>query len=317
MTVTKIHVTNTTNTAINNNNMDIKSTDAAAQPSVNSGRTTTKADSLAIGITKDYRRCPDRHQSESPERIINRTILETPGTGNNPTSNPNCNDSSINVEDDVANTLLLINKNFRFNSNSDLLSIDKAADVQTSSKEETTTLLTGEQAILLVRNNQQFQHQVTWLNDDEIDTLDLANLDIGNMFNRVDSAEIIYQQKKKNIKMVGKYVMGDVLGEGSYGKVKEVLDSESLHRRAVKILTKRKLRRIPNGEQNVQREIQLLKQLKHKNIVALLDVLYNDEKQKMYLIMEYCVGGLQASKTRFLDHFALLAFFSNTIGPIG
>lgn len=145
----------------------------------------------------------------------------------------------------------------------------------------------------LMKEQPQFQHQVTWLDDDDIDTLDLATLDIGNMFNRVDSAEIIYQQKKKNIKMVGKYVMGDVLGEGSYGKVKEVLDSENLCRKAVKILTKRKLRRIPNGEQNVQREIQLLKQFKHKNVVALLDVLYNDEKQKMYLIMEYCVGGLQ------------------------
>lgn len=162
------------------------------------------------------------------------------------------------------------------------------------------TFVGGEEASNhLLNEQQQYHHQVTWLDDDNIDTLDLATLDIGNMFNRVDSAEIIYQQKKKNIKMVGKYVMGDVLGEGSYGKVKEVLDSENLCRRAVKILTKRKLRRIPNGEQNVQREIQLLKQLKHKNVVALLDVLYNDEKQKMYLIMEYCVGGLQVGYTKF------------------
>ena len=58
-------------------------------------------------------------------------------------------------------------------------------------------------------------------------------------------------------------------------------------------MTKRKLRRIPNGEQNVRREIQLLRKMKHKNVIELLDVLYNDEKQKMYLIMEYCVGGLQ------------------------
>jgi serine/threonine-protein kinase 11 len=33
--------------------------------------------------------------------------------------------------------------------------------------------------------------------------------------------------------------------------------------------------------------------LKHKNVIELLDVLFNDEKQKMYLIMEYCVGELQ------------------------
>ncbi|GBP25773.1 hypothetical protein EVAR_94791_1 [Eumeta japonica] len=134
---------------------------------------------------------------------------------------------------------------------------------------------------------------VAWLDDDEIDDLDL-NLDQSNLFfHRVDSADIIYRSKKKKCKMVGKYVMGDILGEGSYGKVKEMLDSEMLCRRAVKILKKRKLRRIPNGEQNVQREIQLLRILKHKNVIELVDVLYNDEKQKMYLVMEFCVGVLQ------------------------
>lgn len=134
---------------------------------------------------------------------------------------------------------------------------------------------------------------VRWLDDEQIDQLDV-NLDPTNLFfHRVDSAEIIYQSKKKRCKLVGKYVMGDMLGEGSYGKVKEMLDSETLCRRAVKILKKKKLRRIPNGEQNVQREIQLLRILKHKNVIELVDVIYNDEKQKMYLIMEYCVGVLQ------------------------
>lgn len=33
--------------------------------------------------------------------------------------------------------------------------------------------------------------------------------------------------------------------------------------------------------------------MKHKNVIQLLDVLYNEEKQKMYLVMEYCVEGLQ------------------------
>ncbi|CAG4941929.1 unnamed protein product [Parnassius apollo] len=136
-------------------------------------------------------------------------------------------------------------------------------------------------------------HSVTWLDDDQIDELDI-NLDQNNLFfHRVDSADIIYRNKKKKCKMVGKYVMGDVLGEGSYGKVKEMLDSESLCRRAVKILKKRKLRRIPNGEQNVQKEIQLLRILRHKNVIELVDVMYNDEKQKMYLVMEFCVGVLQ------------------------
>lgn len=141
----------------------------------------------------------------------------------------------------------------------------------------------------------QQRSAVQWINDDdEIEMLDMSlTIDPPNIFNRVNSADIIYQSRRKKCKLVGKYVMGDVLGEGSYGKVKEVLDSETLCRMAVKILTKRKLRRIPNGEQNVRREIKLLRKLRHKNVIELLDVLYNEEKQKMYLIMEYCVGGLQ------------------------
>lgn len=90
---------------------------------------------------------------------------------------------------------------------------------------------------------------VMWISDDPNHDLDEVNM----FFHRVDSDQIIYEEKRKKCKFIGKYVMGDVLGEGSYGKVKEVLDSQTLCRRAVKILKKRKLRRIPNGEQNVQR----------------------------------------------------------------
>lgn len=87
---------------------------------------------------------------------------------------------------------------------------------------------------------------VVWINDEDNDDTDLG-------FHRVNSDQIIYQTKKKKCKMIGKYVMGDLLGEGSYAKVKEMLDSETLCRRAVKILKKKKLRRIPNGEENVRR----------------------------------------------------------------
>lgn len=61
---------------------------------------------------------------------------------------------------------------------------------------------------------------VTWLNDDENEKLEMSiNIDATNMFfNRVESAEIIYQAKKKTCKMIGKYVMGDKLGEGKKNK---------------------------------------------------------------------------------------------------
>jgi len=110
---------------------------------------------------------------------------------------------------------------------------------------------------------------------------------------RVDSKDIVYEGKKKATKFIGKYVMGDVLGEGSYAKVKEAIDSEALVRRAVKIMKKRKLRKIPNGEANVEREIRLLKELSHKNVMKLIDVLYNDEKGKIYMVVEYCCAVLK------------------------
>ncbi|KAG9343383.1 hypothetical protein JZ751_014364 [Albula glossodonta] len=131
---------------------------------------------------------------------------------------------------------------------------------------------------------------------------DLMGMD--TFIHRIDSTEVIYQPRCKRAKLIGKYLMGDLLGEGSYGKVKEMLDSETLCRRAVKILKKKKLRRIPNGEANVKKEIQLLRRLRHKNVIQLLDVLYNEEKQKIYpfwketferLEMEFEVGAAPSS----------------------
>ncbi|XP_060037458.1 serine/threonine-protein kinase STK11 isoform X4 [Erinaceus europaeus] len=122
---------------------------------------------------------------------------------------------------------------------------------------------------------------------------ELMSVGMDTFIHRIDSTEVIYQPRRKRAKLIGKYLMGDLLGEGSYGKVKEVLDSDTLCRRAVKILKKKKLRRIPNGEANVKKEIQLLRRLRHKNVIQLVDVLYNEEKQKMYMVMEYCVCGMQ------------------------
>ena len=58
-------------------------------------------------------------------------------------------------------------------------------------------------------------------------------------------------------------------------------------------MKKRKLRKIPNGEANVEREIVLLKELRHKNVMKLIDVLYNDEKGKIYMVLEYCCAVLK------------------------
>lgn len=120
-------------------------------------------------------------------------------------------------------------------------------------KEEISNNLLGSHEIK--SDNNFYEPSDVWLNNGNSEDFndDLENINIANFFHRVDSDQIIYQSKKQKLKLIGKYVMGDLLGEGSYGKVKEMLDSETLCRRAVKILKQKKLRRIPNGEQNVQR----------------------------------------------------------------
>lgn len=89
-------------------------------------------------------------------------------------------------------------------------------------------------------------HHLDYLKENEL-------MEMDTFIHRIDSTEVIYQPRRKRAKLIGKYLMGDLLGEGSYGKVKEMLDSETLCRRAVKILKKKKLRRIPNGEANVKK----------------------------------------------------------------
>ena len=129
-------------------------------------------------------------------------------------------------------------------------------------------------------------HEEPWFIDNELDS------DIVFPIRMIPSDEIICSPAKLQAKVVGNCLLGEVLGEGSYGKVKEGLDVTTLHRRAVKIMKKRKLRRIPHGEENVKREINMLKRFNNKNVIKLIDIIYNSEREKLYMILEYCVCAL-------------------------
>lgn len=93
-----------------------------------------------------------------------------------------------------------------------------------------------------------------------------------NFIQKIDSSEIVWKTEEKTIKMIGSYLLGDQIGKGSFGKVKEGISSETLQRVAIKIINKKRVRKLTNGVSNIIREIKLLKRLKHKNIIGLLDV---------------------------------------------
>lgn len=55
----------------------------------------------------------------------------------------------------------------------------------------------------------------------------------------------------------------------------------------------KRLRKIPNGQKNVEHEIHILKRIRHPNVIQLLDVFRVEEKQKLYLVMDFCSCSLQ------------------------
>ncbi|KAJ3010207.1 Serine/threonine-protein kinase stk11 [Thoreauomyces humboldtii] len=93
-----------------------------------------------------------------------------------------------------------------------------------------------------------------------------------NFIHKIDSSEVVWKTESTKVKMIGRYLLGDQIGKGAFGKVKEGLCSETLQRVAVKILNKKRLRKMQGGIEAAIREIKLLRRLKHRNAIKLIDV---------------------------------------------
>ncbi|TPX64962.1 hypothetical protein SpCBS45565_g05493 [Spizellomyces sp. 'palustris'] len=92
------------------------------------------------------------------------------------------------------------------------------------------------------------------------------------------------------------YSIGIKLGQGSFGTVRLVQHKETSTTYACKILRKR--RGAPTAYEQIQREVAIMKRVRHPHIIQLKEV-YETPK-KFFLIMEYCKGGelVQRIKSR-------------------
>lgn len=88
-------------------------------------------------------------------------------------------------------------------------------------------------------------------------------------------------------KKVGKYELGKTLGSGSFSKVKLGVDDAG-RQYAVKIIEKEQLVR-EHMEEQLKREISVMKLLKHPHCVQLFDVLQT--QNHIYLVLELVTGG--------------------------
>jgi len=90
------------------------------------------------------------------------------------------------------------------------------------------------------------------------------------------------------VKKVGKYEIGRTLGEGPFGKVKFAVNTETNERVAIKILDKEKIQKQNMGEQ-IKKEIAVMKMVKQRHVVNLLEVLAS--RTKIFIVLELVTGG--------------------------
>ena len=90
------------------------------------------------------------------------------------------------------------------------------------------------------------------------------------------------------IKQIGNYRLGEEIGSGAFGKVILGLHMLTGEKVAIKILDKFMLNQTPEDYGLVKQELNILKIVKHKNIVQLYEIL--ETPQHIFIIMEYCEG---------------------------
>jgi len=84
------------------------------------------------------------------------------------------------------------------------------------------------------------------------------------------------------------YDIGDEIGKGAFSIVKKAKHKKTGEPVAVKVIDK-KAASTPQDAQRLKTEVEILKKVKHPNIVCLKDMYETPEK--LYLIMELVVGG--------------------------
>jgi serine/threonine protein kinase len=89
-------------------------------------------------------------------------------------------------------------------------------------------------------------------------------------------------------KRIGKYQLGDTLGRGTFSKVKYAVDTETKLPYAIKIVDRKMIRK-ERMEEQLKREIAIMKILKHKHVVGLREVLQSSKH--IYIVLELITGG--------------------------
>lgn len=108
------------------------------------------------------------------------------------------------------------------------------------------------------------------------------------------TAEVDRDSKTGN-KLINQYEILEELGRGEHGKVKLGQHVTTKQKVAIKIVQRyskrRRLGKLGNPEDKVKKEVAILKKARHPNVVSLLEVIDDPNRQKVYIVLEYVENG--------------------------
>lgn len=131
-------------------------------------------------------------------------------------------------------------------------------------------------------------------------------------------------------KKINQYRVITLLGQGAFGKVKLVESEEDGQQYAMKIQSKKKMKKVAlkTGKDSfnlLQKETAIMKKICHPNLIQLIEIIDDPEKGKLYFIMDYMNLGFLGSSQhmshinnseKYLPDNYLLKYFRDCIQGI-
>ncbi|KAI1005809.1 hypothetical protein K3495_g2411 [Podosphaera aphanis] len=124
-------------------------------------------------------------------------------------------------------------------------------------------------------------------------------------------------KKEKNIKF-GEYYLGGTLGEGEFGKVKMGWKQEGGVQVAIKLIRRDSVGTNPSRLTKIYREISILREISHPNIVRLHEMV--ETERQIGIILEYASGGELFDyilNHRYLKDQAARRLFAQLVSGVG
>ncbi|KAL2820732.1 hypothetical protein BJX63DRAFT_282705 [Aspergillus granulosus] len=136
-----------------------------------------------------------------------------------------------------------------------------------------------------------------------------------NLPSRQDFPEHTVKRKETTF---GQYILGQTVGEGEFGKVKLGWKRDGSVEVAIKLIRRESLGNNPSRLPKIYREISILRDLSHANIVRLHEMVETD--RHIGIIMEYASGGElfdHILRNKYLKDNAARRLFAQLVSGVG